>query len=240
MKTAFVAVLTFVAMVGLASAGRPGCCGPKQLDQLTVGLASVTQNPAKGELQGSVNMMMYFDYRAEVAAMYLGNFSENLEVYVQGGDIQRQFVYLPKYNLCVNITYDPTILQQKQLCVGAGSDHPNFAAAVDLGHAVVTESWGDANRQQFVNVNPNGCVLTAVNQWGLPASQGGTMLGIYYNISATVANDAVFNPPTACMKSETALEDFASHHPRKLQEMSAVLEAGLNSANKFIKTHQSI
>lgn len=34
-------------------------------------------------------MMMYFDFNAEVAAFFIGNFSENLELYVQGGDIKK-------------------------------------------------------------------------------------------------------------------------------------------------------
>ena len=158
-------------------------------------------------------MMMYFDFNAEVAAFFIGNFSENLELYVQGGDIKKvraglgcrrhtlfltmglcmrvlacgcgyhqSFVYLPKYNVCTNITYQANILAQTQLCVGTGTDHPNFATSINLGHAVETESWGTADNHQYINVNPNGCVLTAVNQYDMPTA-GGTMLGVYYNIS---------------------------------------------------------
>merc|ERR1719238_1150714 len=155
------------AVVGMASAANPpGCCGPRHLDQLTIGMAAVRQRPPASNLQGSVNMMMYFDFNAEVAAFFIGNFSGNLELYVQGGDIKKSFVYLPKNS------------------VGTGTDHPNFATSINLGHAVETESWGSADNHQYINVNPNGCVLTAVNQYDMPTA-GGTMLGVYYNISTS-------------------------------------------------------
>ena len=155
-----------------------------------------------------------------------------MRVLAWGCGYHQSFVYLPKYNVCTNITYQANILAQTQLCVGTGTDHPNYATSINLGHAVETESWGTADNHQYINVNPNGCVLTAVNQYDMPTA-GGTMLGVYYNISVratcprpglhgavpgaalilcltrrcacalqtSVANDRVFNPPTACMSA---------------------------------------
>ena len=241
MKTVLALVAMMAAVVGMASAANPpGCCGPRHLDQLTIGMAAVRQRPPASNLQGSVNMMMYFDFNAEVAAFFIGNFSENLELYVQGGDIKKSFVYLPKYNVCTNITYQANILAQTQLCVGTGTDHPNFATSINLGHAVETESWGSADNHQYINVNPNGCVLTAVNQYDMPTA-GGTMLGVYYNISTSVANDRVFNPPTACMSASSSLDTIAATHgPRHLQEITGAIDRSMNSLQDIMDMHHSV
>ena len=97
----------------------------------------------------------------QVAVAAVNNFTTSAVVYTRG-DLKETFVYVPQYNVCVNTTYNPAILQRQPNCVGPGTKFPNQVATINLGGlangmsgGIETESWGAADKLEFVNVNMN-------------------------------------------------------------------------------------
>lgn len=90
----------------------------------------------------------------------MSNFTTSAVVYTRG-DLKKTFVYVPKYNVCINTTYNPAILQRQPNCVGPGSQFPTYASSINLGGlagmngGIETESWGAADKIEYVNVNMN-------------------------------------------------------------------------------------
>lgn len=228
MKTA-VFLTAFAAVVAVAVAGS-GCCGPKQFSALSLGMSTMTAFTPPGHMSGTVNMQMYMDFQGQAAAFYITNGTTAVQLYEHGGDTKKAWVYVPEYNYCINATYQPDILQQTQLCVGSGTDHPVEGPKINIGHFGDADTWGTpgaytgSDSVQYIVVNPNGCWITADSQYNY---DGRTVLSLYWNITDSISDYGVLDLPSACSGSSAATIDM---HPRVLREVSEIAEMGERTA----------
>jgi len=67
---------------------------------------------------------------------------------------------MPKYNVCVNATMNDEIFQNRHVCVGAGSDYPNYKASSSLaGTSFSQQIWGSIDGKRYLAVHPKTFVV---------------------------------------------------------------------------------